>query len=224
MHKIIIVNTSARGDKSTSSCLIEYLLDKLKASINSSSFEFATFNLTSLNNKDTIFKAILSSDTVVFTAPLYVDSLPSKTINFFDELIEYKKSNAKPNDEAKNIDVYSIINCGLLNSHFCEYALNSIEFFCNESQFTWKHGIGIGCGEFLRSTHGKVPLESRMKHDVDIALSSLAQNIINTNSINDKNLFAQIKVSKHAFILMGNMFWRQQFKFKPFKLSAKVHQ
>lgn len=216
---LVIVNTSPRGTNSTSEVLLAHLRTKLSKDLNSENICISNFNISPTSDNSSIFSAIENCDKLLIASPLYVDSLPARTVDFLDNLSDFLADK-----KDKNINVYGLVNCGLVKGYFCEHALNMLELFCNENSLNWRLGLGIGCGEVIKATDKSMPLKASMKHEIDIALSSLCLSIANNNKINDKNIFAQLKLSNAAFIFMGNMFWRKQVKFKPFTLSKKMHK
>ena len=93
--------------------------------------------------KDNFSKIDLKNhDTIVFSFPLYVDSIPSKVTEF----IEYLDNN---NIDISNKKIYAICNCGFLEPIHNEIALKIIENFTFKRQALYKGHISVGAGEII---------------------------------------------------------------------------
>ncbi len=89
-----------------------------------------------------VLKHINNTDTIVFSFPLYVDSPPSKVIEF----MEYIKDNGI---NIKNKNFYIIVNCGFLESKHNKIACEIIKNFCLNNSAIYKGCFKIGAGEII---------------------------------------------------------------------------
>lgn len=94
------------------------------------------------NSFNNILKNIDNIDTIVFSFPLYVDSPPSKVI----ELMEYIENNKI---DLTNKNIYTIINCGFLESEHNKTASVIMENFSSNNKAIYKGSFIIGAGEII---------------------------------------------------------------------------
>lgn len=94
------------------------------------------------DNFEGILKNIRVFTTIIFSFPLYVDSPPSKVIEF----MEYIENN---NINIKNKNIYVIVNCGFLESKHNNTACEIIKNFCFNTGAIYKGAFKIGAGEII---------------------------------------------------------------------------
>lgn len=82
-------------------------------------------------------------DTVVFSLPLYVDSVPSHVLCFLKDMAQLCK------ESAIKINVYVISNNGFIEGSQNRAVMKVFENFCERSGMKWRGGIGIGGGVML---------------------------------------------------------------------------
>lgn len=126
---ILYLNGSPRLSKSNSNTFLN---------------DIAANNIHYLYNEaiEDIFKDITDIDTIVLSFPLYADSPPSKVI----ELMEYIENNEI---DITNKNIYSIINCGFLESKQNNVAKEIINNFCINNSAKYKGSFLIGAGEII---------------------------------------------------------------------------
>ncbi len=151
--KIALINGSPRA-KNVSG----FVLGRLKSNIGDKS-DFAEFNLYKNRLTEEEIKEILSCNSIVIAAPLYVDGLPSHVVQAMSD-IEALSGSAE-----KNISVFAVINCGFSESVNNSTALRIVSNWCSKCGFRWMYGLGIGSGERLlveknSSGNGKITLWS----------------------------------------------------------------
>lgn len=201
MSKLCFINGSPRRETSCSTYLSKELLSLFNSPMESK--EFFVGDL--LKNKN-ILGDIVTFDKIIFITPLYIDSLPSPLLEFltvFEEFLHTK--------ESLNIPIYAIINCGFIEGHQNKIALKILENFCEKVNLSWKFGIGVGGGEFMRDSKS-MPLQFFIKKPVYNALVSLKEHIENNSTANCENIYANGKIPRRLFISMGNNFWKQGAK------------
>lgn len=87
------------------------------------------------NNKD--LKKIKKSNIIIFSFPLYVDSLPSHFLRF----LSYLEGN-----NITNKNIYAICNLGFYEATQGNIALKIIKNFCLRTNNNYMGGLVIGCG------------------------------------------------------------------------------
>lgn len=150
------------------------------------------------------FKDILTNinkiDTLVFAFPLYVDSPPSKVIEF----MEYIKNN-DINLENKNI--YTIINCGFFEA--CQNDTASIIFknFAINNKAVYKGTFNIGAGEII----GKCEKKKLYKLVSIPFLYKIKK--FKTSIYNNKEIIVNTTIkpmTKRLYIYLANINWKRQ--------------
>lgn len=94
------------------------------------------------DNFDDILKDINNTHTIVFSFPLYADSPPSRVIEF----MEYIESNKI---DISDRNIYTIINCGFLESKHNNTASLIMENFSSNNKAIYKGTFNIGAGEII---------------------------------------------------------------------------
>lgn len=96
--------------------------------------------LRTKNDYDRILKQIQMADTVIFSIPLYVDSVPSHVLSFLVEMEHFCKQHKL------KLKIYTIANNGFIEGRQNEPLFHVLENFCIRSNIEWCGGIGIGGG------------------------------------------------------------------------------
>ena len=91
--------------------------------------------------EDELFDAIDRAEAVVLLFPLYVDSLPSGVVRFFELFLERKGENG-----GKGKPFYAIINSGFPESIQSTVALEICVLFARDTGFAWNGGGAVGGG------------------------------------------------------------------------------
>lgn len=145
--------------------------------------------------KDKDLKIIKKCDTIVFTFPLYVDSLPSHFVNYLNYLEENKITN-------KNI--YAVCNLGFYEGIQGDIALDIIRNFCIRTNNNYMGGISIGTGPigFM-----KYPL---ININIKRNLKKLKKAIANNKEYSNK--FIQSKLPRFIYRKCANTAFNYQIK------------
>ncbi len=85
--KLVVVNGSPRGRKSNSDKIIEWPLSYMKANEN---FEYKKVYVTDLNERSQQMDALKSAEYILVIFPLYTDSMPGITKEFFEHMEKNK--------------------------------------------------------------------------------------------------------------------------------------
>lgn len=81
------------------------------------------------------------ADNVIFTMPIYVDSIPAHVLTFLQEIKEKAKS--------WHCKVYVVTCCGFYEGHQTSILCRQIELWCEKTGLTYGGGIGVGGTEML---------------------------------------------------------------------------
>ena len=176
-----------------------YFLNILKENINN----YELFELKKHDYND-ILNSINTSDAIVFSFPLYVDSPPSLTLEFLDYIIDN-------NIKLDNKLVYVIINCGFREGSQNNTAINIIKRWCEKTNAKYGCSIQIGAGEIV----GK----EKYKFISTKALNKLNEFI---NIVNDRHTKPDIIttvdiLNNKLYCLLANISWTNHGK--KYKLS-----
>ncbi|GFZ32311.1 hypothetical protein CSC2_28370 [Clostridium zeae] len=193
MTKICFINGSPRGKNSASKNLIDELCKITSNAIKET-------NHISLNNKFD-YEVVTDSDAIVIAFPLYVDTLPSSVIEFLEDLELFARNTTK------HPKVYAIVNCGFFEGFQTKNAMVLLENFCLKTGFIWRFGIGIGAGEFMRSTKDIIPINSDIKREVYNSFIELNKDIVNNKHDSKENLFISPNFPKSEFIASADNGW-----------------
>lgn len=218
MKKVYLINGSPRGTNSASQYFIDEvckLLDKEKIEIE----EISIIDFRKSTDKEKIYTEVINSDNIIFTFPLYVDSLPSIVIEFLIGFENFIKNRENFMDVRRLPRVYAIVNCGFFEGQQNRYAVQIMKNFCDKVHFTWRFGIGIGAGEFMRETQNNIPLNKNPKQKIYKALQDMKEDIENNVETPKNNIFESPQFPKFLFKFMGNRGWIKMGKLN--KISKK---
>ncbi|MBQ9010901.1 MAG: hypothetical protein IJ088_16460 [Clostridia bacterium] len=105
--------------------------------------ETKVFQLRTPADHPAILAALQNAKAVIFTIPLYVDSVPSHVLPFLRKMEKACRENAL------QLNVYVIANNGFIEGRQNESMMQVMENFCVRSGIRWCGGIGIGGGVML---------------------------------------------------------------------------
>ncbi|WP_297520227.1 NAD(P)H-dependent oxidoreductase [uncultured Clostridium sp.] len=217
MQKILMLNLSPKGKNSNSMLMLNYLKEKFNEKEDTQKFELSIKTLREFGkDREKLLKIMNEVDDVIFAAPLYVDTLPSYVIEFLD----YLSDNFKP---TKAVNLYGVINCGFLEPYYNLPALNILENFADEIGVNWRCGLGLGAGGFLGGSKDNIPLEARVKSDVNFALNSFTESFFSTAALNDKNITATARMPKRLYGLVADHSFKKLAKENKVKIKDKPH-
>lgn len=178
MAPILIINGSPRGPRSHS---------RLYAKI-FQKYAQADMIYIHENNHDKILEQVSHYQNILFVFPLYVDALPVS-------MIEFLKS--WQNNPPVNHPVIScIINCGFIEPHQMNVAVEMIQLFCEQNY--------LKTGSILKIASGEAILKTPFRHLVKKKIKKLASAIKNQRSI---ILQTTMPLPKRIFIKASTRYW-----------------
>jgi multimeric flavodoxin WrbA len=151
IKKALLMVGSPRNEKSTSGSLGEYFLSHLSSyGIEAETLYIHKF-IDTARKQDELVQSVNSSDLVILSFPLYVDTLPAPVMKSL-EIIYDERKNRKIEREQLFL---SIANCGFPEPGHNVNALAVCELFAQKAGFRWAGGLSLGGGGMI---HG-VPLQ-----------------------------------------------------------------
>lgn len=136
MGKVLILNGSPRAPKSNSRRYAEIFSTACKLPSD-------YFNISKTNHAALCQKMSEYSD-VLLVFPLYADSLPVGLLNF----LKYLEANSPKRKPVVSV----LINCGFLEYHQNDIALEMLRFFCQKNGYRTGSVLALGSGEAILGT------------------------------------------------------------------------
>ena len=133
MMKTVFINGSPKKNFSASN----YFLKLQSAFVKGQTVFLKLRNKRDYNK---ILEQIVDADAVVFSVPLYVDSLPSHILAFLQDMEKTCK------EHSLSLKIYVISNNGFIEGNQNAPLFHVMENFCVRSNIQWHGGIGIGGG------------------------------------------------------------------------------
>lgn len=133
MKKILLINASPKKKFSASDYFLKLQRIFLKGEVEK---DF----LRNKGDYKRILEKLKSVDMIIFSTPLYVDSLPAHLLSFLKEMEIFCKENKL------DLKVYAISNNGFIEGRQNETLFSVLENFCIRSNISWCGGLGIGGG------------------------------------------------------------------------------
>lgn len=197
--RIALINGSPKLVNSSSEIIINTLITRLKD--NNTVFR-VDLHTSKINNQN--LEELKDINAMVIVFPLYVDGIPSHILECLIQMEAFFKTSSN-----RDINVYTIVNCGFFEGSQTSIAIDMIENWCIRSGIIWKQGLGVGGGGMLSilsgSTEGKGPWNNLWS-----ALDKLSLNILTKSSGN--NIFISPNMPRFIYKIGGNRSWRQKSK------------
>lgn len=185
MGKVLILNGSPRAPKSNSRRYAEIFSTACKLPSD-------YFNISKTNHAALCQKMSEYSD-VLLVFPLYADSLPVGLLNF-QKYLEANSPKRKP-------VVSVLINCGFLEYHQNDIALEMLRFFCQKNGYRTGSVLALGSGEAILGTP--------FRYIAVRAIRKLAKSVGNGKYC---NIQATMPLNKRLFIWASTRYWIQYGK------------
>lgn len=195
---VALVSGSPKKKYSTSGKMIEELKTLIPEDKN-----VAQLCLSGTVLDEKAMQILTEAETLVFSFPLYVDSVPSQLLRCLKD--------AERNFADKNVhkNVYAIINCGFYEGEQTETAMKMVENWCMRCGFTFGGGLGVGAGGMWHSikdvTPGHGPKKTYGKH-----LCELAEKI--DQQAEYGRTFTTVNFPRIAYKMAGESGWKKAAK------------
>jgi hypothetical protein len=197
---------SPKGENSTSASLGSYLISKLEEFGMKSEKAYIHRLVTREETVPSLIKMINSSDLIILSFPLYVDSLPAPVIKAM-ELIKKERYISKSD---KTQSFIAISNNGFPEASQNMTALQICKIFSEDCGFIWKGGIAVGGGGAISG----IPLQERggMVRNIVKGLDIVAQALKDGNDIPQEtfDLISKNIIPSALYRFFGNFGWKLQ--------------
>ena len=169
-----------------------YFLNALKEKLNDKG-EIHNIMQSSEISEAAFLEAIKNGENIVFSFPLYADSLPAYFLAFL------KRLNTSVGSIVSQSRVYVIVNNGFYDDVQNNIAIKIIWKWCDKCGLLKGRALAIGAGGMVHAAPlGKGPLAK-----VDSALKQLAEDIENNRSAD--TIFVKPAIPRFLFTFMGNL-------------------
>ena len=140
---------------------------------------------------------IHNADVLIFSFPLYIDSIPSSLLDILLKFEEEKIVNSKTK-------IYCIANNGFFEGKQNQLAILQMKNWCEKIGAEWGQGVGIGAGEIL-SYLEKVPLGKGPLKNLGKVLEQFTNNIKTLKSGNE--IYVNPNWSRLLYWTQGTVSW-----------------
>lgn len=207
MKKVLSINGSPKGKRSTSYALLEYINKKI-FSEEKEIISLATFQKSGYREA---IKKVKDSESIIIAFPLYVDCIPALLQDFMEKYNETCIRNRDGN--IKNL--YAVINCGFPEAGHNRSAMEIMKCFAARSGFKFRYGIGIGMGGMINPNN--IPPTVKIVRPVYDGLEKIPLGINDdknkgggeTDFISPHINLLGRQLMKKFYIFMGHMGWKQ---------------
>ncbi len=220
MNKICFVNGSPRGNHSASKGLIDKVIGMLSKQT-TQIHEICVVESLKQNTVEEDFALMGAMESIVFVFPLYIDAIPSNLLEYMYAFDAYLAGHPQTPDYTPP-RVYSIINNGFIEGRQNINALKIMAHYTARIGYSWRFGIGIGAGEFVKETMEVIPLNSRLKRNIYNALVKLSNELESRGSTQHNNIMTNPSMPKFLFMAAASHHWTVEAKSSRKNLSKRV--
>ncbi|MGB7902885.1 MAG: NAD(P)H-dependent oxidoreductase [Halobacteriota archaeon] len=173
--RALLIVGSPRCEKSNSEAIGTYLMERLgeKGVVWDKVY---TYRLTrTAEGREKLLNAVYGADILVLASPLYVDSIPSFTINAMELINEHRRAIESPKEQK----LFVIVNCGFPEPSHNQTALAIYRRFALESGIEWVGGAHVGWGMAIdgRSLDSVGGMVKNLMRGLQLAAGALAGDI-----------------------------------------------
>lgn len=140
--RVLILNGSPKRTNSTSYSIGNYLIKNFSEDKYLCKTEFVYDQLSNEDGINALINSFNESDIIIFSYPLYVDTLPALDIRAMELITEHRR---KYKIE-KNQIFLVLANCGFFEGKQISNSINVCHFFAKENELNWYGGISVGAG------------------------------------------------------------------------------
>lgn len=139
MTEVLFITASPKKEGSASSFYLRFL------KVFSGNSHSKTLPLRGKVDYDAVLQELDSHDTLVISAPLYFDSIPSHLLAFLNVAEQYILSHQL------SLRLYVLSNSGYPEGKQSQTHFEQYRCFCERANITWGGGLSIGGGIMLRA-------------------------------------------------------------------------
>lgn len=207
---VLLLNGSPKCEKSNSRVIGKYLANKLVEKGLKSEEVFIVRLLKNPQGKEQLSSLVNDADIVVFTTPLYVDSVPSFTIKAMESIADSRKANP----QLKAPLLVAVINCGFPEKEHMEIALKIIRNFAVEANLRWGGAVSVGMGMALNGEplEDKKGMTRNLTKGLSLAADALADGLPvpeEAEALAGKS-FLPLALMKPVMVAFGKRMWVAQ--------------
>ncbi|MGD0643392.1 MAG: hypothetical protein ABSA75_00625 [Candidatus Bathyarchaeia archaeon] len=199
---------SPRTSNSNSESLGNYLLGKLNIGGHKTEKVQVQASMRSKEIQAKMLEQFSASDLLVFSFPLYMDSLLAPVIAALELMAKQRKTSAFP----KTQRLVTIIHNGLLEASQSSNALAICRRFAFETGIDWAGGLCLGGGEAI----GGKPLENAgfLWRNARKALNLVAKDLLEGKAVSGQavNLMAKPFAPAWLYVFLANRTWKKRAK------------
>jgi len=144
-RRALLLVGSPHGKQSTSHALGEHLLNQLSAKAVETRTVLLQTAIASAERTAELLAHVEDADLVVLASPLYVDSLPSTTIEALQRIAESRAGSFGRKR------LMAILNCRFPESFHNDVALSQCQIFARKAGMEWAGGLSLGGGQGMVS-------------------------------------------------------------------------
>src|SRR5690554_2171998 len=203
---VLLLIGSPKVKQSNSETLGDYLLQRLSKNGAATQKIFIRQTLHDAGKMEKLLSAVDACDVLIFSFPLYVDSLPAGLIKVLETIAESRQRLENPPPQT----LLTICNCGFPEAKHNETALAIFKCFAKETNLQWAGGLSLGGGEML----GGKPLSALggMAKNQIKALNMAAEAITEGKNLPQEavNFFRKSLIPKWLYLICGSIGWKYQ--------------
>jgi hypothetical protein len=206
MKNIVLISASPKINEPSVS---EFLVDALGSHIDGSAAEKYVINVRqSFTHRKTHddFAVISQADAIIITFPLYVFCLPGMLMRFLED---YQQYYIESGQNASQVKVYAIVNCGFPEPGINLEAVRVIRSFSQHVNMNFRFGILIGGGGMLLGTKD-APIMKKTLQILHDAFAKIIEDIENADMKEMDNINITMNFPRRMYLFMGNRGWFSQ--------------
>lgn len=193
-HVLLLVGSPKGLEKAQSARLGRVVLDGLEKRGWTSESIHLHEAVRSDDGRRDLVASVARASVVVFSAPLYVDSLPAPAIRALELIAEHRPV------ETGNVPRFvSIVNCGFVEPSQNDTCQRILQQFAERAGLEWMRGVSIGSGGGTTR---------RVRTAFDILVEALDLEILVPDEV--ERLTRKPVMPRWLYILGGNVMWRRQ--------------
>lgn len=141
MRNVMVIVGSPANKTGNSESIADYLIDKLNNKQQACS---KLFLRNEIGRREELIERIINTDLIIFSFPIYANSVPGLVLDFFEFLYQNKD---RLSDRPRK--TMAISNSGFAEPEANHCAINCCRLFAKEIGFSWMGGFGVAPGTLI---------------------------------------------------------------------------
>lgn len=190
-EKTVLLNCSSRGKQANSAMFLGWLAEQLKT-------PYERLDLAQhLRDPDTLIAKLLTAETIVLGAGLYVDGPPAQMLRLLERLEAVGGMAGKR--------ICAVTNMGLYESRQLRNLLHTLRLWCRRIGAVYSGGLAIGAGEMYDRIE-RIPRELGPARNIMLGVQKLAAAIDAGEAVED--IYADpFAFPRAAYVTAANLSW-----------------